>query len=165
MNFAKRLDKRELTFVDICTGSGCIPFAFALEILKNPPKSLNKLTIFASDISKEALEVTKKNHKKLLKNIKSNIKVEIKIIESDLLDYFINRQIEIDILCANPPYVSDTDYEKLEEQIKDFEPEIALRSGKSSEKVIDKILEQVNKLPSSPKMIIIEGDDGKITEY
>jgi release factor glutamine methyltransferase len=109
--------------LDLGTGSGAI--AIALK------KALPASKIYASDISKAALNIAALNAK--------NQEVDINFIWADYLDPFINRpfrsQISIpifksqapyfDVLVSNPPYISEEDYKKLEPEVM-HEPKHAL---------------------------------------
>ena len=94
--------------IDICTGSGCIAI------------SLDKLGHFKEvvgvDISKEALEVAKRNNEKL--------SASVNFIESDLFTNVENKTF--DCIVSNPPYIRKEVIETLEPEVKDFEPYIAL---------------------------------------
>lgn len=109
--------------LDLGTGSGAI--AIALK------KALPSSKVYASDISKAALNVASVNAK--------NHKAEINFIWGDYLDPFIHTsyrsQISIpifkskppyfDVLVSNPPYLSDEDYKNLEPELL-HEPKHAL---------------------------------------
>ena len=77
--------------LDIGTGSGCI----AISLAKNLPNA--KVT--AIDISKDALEVAKKNAK--LNN------VEVNFINADIFKYKSDKKY--DVIVSNPPYVLESE--------------------------------------------------------
>lgn len=111
-NIIKKLSKESLenkSFFDIGTGSGCI----AISIKKRFPS----LNVFASDVSKKALLVAKKN---AVKN-----KVDINFFLGDLFEPFSQKA---DFLASNPPYVSLEDYKKVSLDVQK-EPKIALLAG------------------------------------
>ena len=96
--------------LDLCTGTGAI----AISLKKYLPNS----TVYASDISKDALEIAKKNAKS------NNINVEF--FESDLFENIPN--IKFDIIVSNPPYIKENIIPTLEKQVQN-EPYIALNGG------------------------------------
>ncbi len=90
--------------VDVATGSGCIAISLS--------KTLN-LTTYASDISKDAIEVAKINRDRL--------KANVKFIVADKLSFLK----KADIIVCNPPYIAQNEYNNLQADVK-FEPRIAL---------------------------------------
>ncbi len=96
--------------LDLCTGSGAI----AISLAKYLPGS----NVTASDISKKALEVAKKN-------AESN-RVNINYIESDLFEKMENKRF--DIIVSNPPYIETNTITKLQPDVQ-REPIIALDGG------------------------------------
>ena len=92
---------------DICTGSGCLGITFKM-------KNENAL-VYLSDISKDALSVAKKNAGKF--------NVNVKLIESDLLNNFKNTK-KADIILCNPPYISK--HEVIDDIVWNNEPHLAL---------------------------------------
>ena len=101
--------KNSPTIIDIGTGSGCIGITLALEI----PSS----NIIAIDISDSALSIAKKNADMY----------SIRNIEFFRLDILNQDIIHIaDMLISNPPYISKEEIPDLMEDVKNFEPMIAL---------------------------------------
>lgn len=105
-----KIEKKGIRVLDLGTGSGCI----AITLAQLHPK----WRIFASDISKKALEVAKVNAKKH--------QAQIKFIRSNL---FNNIKARFDFIVANLPYVPAYDYKKLKSGLK-FEPKLALLERK-----------------------------------
>lgn len=94
----------QVTIGDICTGSGAI--ACALE------KELPNAKIYATDISADALKVAKKNINK------------VELVETNMVDGLIERNIKLDVLVCNPPYIENID--SIDEQVFKYEPHLAL---------------------------------------
>ena len=126
--------------LDLCCGSGCI----GISILKN---SKNKVEISFSDISKEALEVCKKNIKKHKVNRYS------KILNQDL---YGKDSKKYDLIVSNPPYVSKKDFIKLEKNIINFEPRLALISDKNGIYHLEKIILESQKNLKIGGSLIVE---------
>ena len=99
--------------LDLCTGSGAIAIAIA--------KYVQNVKIYASDISKKALEIAKQNA--TLNGVANNIK----FIESNLFDKI--KDEKFDIIVSNPPYVPTNDIKKLPIDVQN-EPHLALDGGK-----------------------------------
>lgn len=98
--------------IDVGTGSGCIAITIGSE--------RSDSMIIASDISFHAISLAKENARRLdVQNIS--------FVNSDLLNFVKERSF--DIVVSNPPYVSETELDSLEPDIKDFEPIVALRGG------------------------------------
>ena len=97
--------------LDICTGSGCIGVSLAY-YLKNA-----KITM--SDISKNAIEIAKKNAKE------NKVLEKTKFIKSDL---FESIKEKFDIIVSNPPYIETDVIKNLSKQVQN-EPKIALDGG------------------------------------
>lgn len=102
---------------DICTGSGCITISILSQL-----REYNNLIVTGVDISITALEVAKKNALKLLPNFG-----QIKFIKQDLLSKEFCPNAEV--VVSNPPYIAKNEIAKLESNVKDFEPILALDGG------------------------------------
>ncbi|MBN1805567.1 MAG: peptide chain release factor N(5)-glutamine methyltransferase [Sedimentisphaerales bacterium] len=102
---------------DLCTGSGCI----AVAVAKNFPD----VRIIATDICDAALAVAAENVKK------HQLDEKITLLCGDLFDPIISGLDvnEFDLIVCNPPYVSTTEYETLDKNVKDYEPKKALFAG------------------------------------
>ena len=104
---------------DFCTGSGCIALALG--------KLFPNYKIYAFDYSTEALTIARKN-------AELNTVTNVEFIELDLSQEesftFIQKNIakSANIICANPPYVSEEEWEQLQKNVKLFEPKSALIS-------------------------------------
>ena len=104
----KKYLKKDLSIVDIGTGSGVIAISL---------KKLNSNSfVSAVDISKKALKVAKKN---ALLN-----QVSIDFIHGDMLKK-LNKKY--DVLISNPPYLYED--EKIEDKVLKYEPHLALFGG------------------------------------
>lgn len=96
--------------LDICAGTGAIGISVA---------KLYKADVTCSDISNEAIEYIEKN-------VELN-DVDINIIRSDL---FTNIKETFDIIVSNPPYIPTDEIANLEDNVKKYEPILALDGGK-----------------------------------
>ncbi len=102
---------QEVVAIDVGSGSGAI--AISLK------KEEDNITMYASDISEEAIAVAKQNAKEL--------DADVTFFVGDMLQPFIERNIKVDILVSNPPYIPQA--ETMEKSVIDFEPHVALFGG------------------------------------
>jgi len=120
---------KKISIMDIGTGSGCIIISL-LSVLKYSKG-------IGVDISKKAIEVAKNNafKHKLLNRIK-----------------FINRSIDkifhkkFDLIVSNPPYIKRKDIRNLSDDIKKFEPRMALDGGNDGLDLITKVIYKSNEI-------------------
>src|SRR5271155_2735 len=124
-----------LHIADIGTGSGCIAVALA--------KELPGATIYATDISKAALEVAVRNV------IEHNFLEHISVIESNLLDLFTSavpqpdhEPLRLDLVVSNPPYIGRREAPTLAREVRDHEPEIALFGGEEGYELYGDLIAQ-----------------------
>lgn len=97
---------------DIGTGSGCIAVSIAHHWYGS--------SIIASDISDESLNLARENAE--LNGVRDRINFVSHDVLSDPVDLFL----KADIIVSNPPYVSKSEFSMLGDEIRLFEPEIAL---------------------------------------
>lgn len=103
-------ENKRVKILDLCTGSGCI----AISLKKYIPNA----EVYASDVSKSALEVAKINAKRN--------DTEIKFVISNLFNDIINKNF--DIIVSNPPYIKTKIIDTLSKEVQK-EPKIALDGG------------------------------------
>ena len=121
------------TIVDIGTGCGNVAVSLARE--------LTEVQIFASDISSEALKIAQKNA--FLLGVPS-----IVFLEGDLFSPLEKKHLQrqFDFIVSNPPYVSENQWETLQEEIRLYEPKGALVPGKTGLEIIEKLF-SIHELP------------------
>ncbi len=102
-----------LTVLDLCTGSGCV----ALSVKLARPQ----VSVTAVDVSRDALVVARENEEAL------SAAGGVEWIEGDLDRAVVGRTF--DIVLSNPPYVTDLEFDELPVDVRQHEPEVALRSG------------------------------------
>lgn len=124
---------------DICTGSGCLAILMA--------HAFPYAAIDAVDISKDALEVAKKNVTAY------GLQERIHLIQSDLMKKLKGKTY--DLIVTNPPYVNAPSMAELPAEYH-REPEMALASGKDGLDHIRKILADAPKHLNQGGMLIAE---------
>lgn len=100
--------------LDLCTGSGCVAVAMARQ---RPTAS-----VYASDISKDALAVARENALRLGA-------YNVAFFESDLFAAFREPRKRFDVITANPPYIASAEIATLMPDVRDHEPRLALDGG------------------------------------
>ena len=119
----KIIKNKDSYILDIGTGTGCI----LLSILSETKKTKG----IGIDISKKAIEVAKKNSNKLGLNQRA------KFFTKSLNNI---RDCKFDLVVSNPPYIKTSDIKNLSEDVRKFEPKIALDGGKDGLDVIKKVI-------------------------
>ena len=114
---------KKISILDIGTGSGCIIISLMSE--------LNKSIGTGIDISKKAILIAKKNATKY--NLSNRIKFLNKSFEN-LVDK------RYDLIVSNPPYIESKDIKNLSDDIKKFEPRMALDGGNDGLDLIKKVI-------------------------
>ena len=101
-------EKNKISILDIGTGTGCIPISLA--------KNNTDYTVSALDISDVALELAKDNAQKN--------EVDISFISADIFSYTSDKKY--DLIVSNPPYVRNLEKIKIQNNVLNFEPPLAL---------------------------------------
>jgi len=130
--------------LDLCTGSGCIAAAIA--------RNVKDIQVIATDICGNALKVAAENiHRHKLDE-------KVRLLCGDLFDAIIEGvdETQFDLIVSNPPYVSDDEYEKLEHNVKKYEPKLALLAGVDGLDIYQRILEKVNDFLRPDGALIME---------
>jgi release factor glutamine methyltransferase len=143
----KIYNNKKISILDIGTGSGCI-----ILTLLNMLKASNGVGV---DISKKAISIAKKNalKHKLLHRVK-----------------FINRSFEnltskkFDLIVSNPPYIKKTDIKYLSEDIKNFEPIMALDGGNDGLDLIKKVIYKSKNILKTKGMLALEIGNGQVKQ-
>ncbi len=103
--------KNHFKILDIGTGSGALAISLAREF--------ENAEILAVDISEDAIKVANKNIRE--KKLDKQIRVKKSTFE--------NIDDEFDLIVSNPPYLTITEMKNVSDEIRKFEPEIALYGG------------------------------------
>lgn len=128
----KRLDSDEpLTIVDVGTGSGVIAITLAL--------AFPQATVYATDISEQALAVAKENAK--------YHEAKVIFLQGDFLEPIIQEGLKPNFIVSNPPYIAEETRDELADTVKDFDPDLALFADNYGLAAYEKITEQLPALP------------------
>lgn len=136
VDLLKKENLQNKKVLDLCCGSGAIGISIA--------KNYNA-KVTCSDISKKALEFTRKN-------AQIN-EVNIDVLESDL---FENINEKFNLIVSNPPYIPTTEILHLDENVRKYEPNIALDGGEDGLYFYRKIIEESIKYLAKNGIIYFE---------
>lgn len=125
--------------LDLCTGSGCIGIACAMEF---PAAQVD-----LSDISKDALAVAQLNVER------HHLAGRVAHYQSDLFAGLPNKKY--DLIVTNPPYVDAADFDSMPQEYR-HEPALGLASGEDGLDCILKILRQAGDYLSEYGILVAE---------
>jgi release factor glutamine methyltransferase len=148
-------NKENPKIIDLGTGSGAIAISLATN-LKSP-------FIYATDVSRDALEVAKENA------LRNKVESQIEFLCGDLFEPLKNKNLkgQIDCVVSNPPYVSKNELEALPKEIKDYEPVVALESERDGLFFHKKIIESSFDFLKKGGLLALEtafGQAGKVAD-
>ena len=136
------------SMLDLCTGSGAIAVAVAVEAAKK-----KSVTIVGADISEDALEVAREN-------ARIN-QASVTFVKADLFDGIRGK---FDLITANPPYIKSGEIASLDQEVRDFEPRIALDGGEDGLVFYRRIAERIRRYIVRGGMCIMECGEGQAQE-
>ncbi len=133
-----------IDILDIGTGSGAIALAL---------KHLNSdYNVFATDISFEAIKLARANAR--------HSGIQVSFYQADL---YPPPSAKYDIIVSNPPYISTVDYDSLDDEVKLYEPRLALLAGRDGLDVYRRILITAKKYLNSNGKLYFEIGDKQAT--
>ena len=138
--------RKNLKIADLGTGSGCLAIILA--------KIYTNSKLIATEIDTEAIKVAKINISK------HQLTHRIKILNCN----WINKFSKFDLIISNPPYLSDIDYSKTDDEVKLYEPQIALRGGKDGLKSFREIAKNINNLLDQDSYFLTEIGYGQLED-
>lgn len=125
------------TIADVATGSGAIAIALANDL---------NMHVYATDISKDALDVAQDN-------VTLN-EANVTLFEGDMLAPLIERDIKLDVLVCNPPYIKNTEH--IQSSVLTYEPHVALFGGNDGLFFYRSVLENAPKILKEKAVIAFE---------
>lgn len=132
--------KKPLRIVDVGTGSGVIAITLKLE--------WSDAEVFATDISEEVLQVAKKNA--------AEWNADVAFLQGNFLEPLIEREMVVDILVSNPPYIAETERNVLSDTVKNYDPELALFAGDDGLSAYKEIIRQAKRVVRPGGLIAFE---------
>ena len=135
----KIFKNKNLFFLDIGVGSGCIIFSIL--------KELNHSKGIGIDICKKAVLNAKINLNRF------NLKNRVKLLNKSV-DQVLNKKF--DLVVSNPPYIVKREINRLANDIRKFEPKIALDGGNDGLDVIKKVIYKSKKILKLKGILALE---------
>jgi release factor glutamine methyltransferase len=142
----KRQPQKSQALLDVGTGSGCIAVTLSLE--------MSDATVFATDISEEALRVARQNATALGANVNFAC--------MDVLDAVSGH---FDFIVSNPPYVRRDDITRLQREVREHEPHVALFSPEDEMAIYRRLVAGAERMLNPGGYLIMEvglGMDEKV---
>ncbi|MBG84153.1 MAG: protein-(glutamine-N5) methyltransferase, release factor-specific [Phycisphaerae bacterium] len=136
-------ERPDLRIADIGTGSGCIAITLARQI----PGS----TVVATDIVGGALELARANASD------HEVKERVEFRAGSLLEPLQAGEM-FDVISANLPYIPDTDWSGLDANVREHEPETALRGGADGLDLIRPLVMEVEPHMAPGGLLVLEID-------
>ena len=138
---------KEIFFLDIGTGTGCILLSI-LQELKNSKG-------IGIDISSKAIQIAKINSKNLKLNQRS------KFYTMSLNKFFHKK---LDLIVSNPPYIKTKDIRNLKDDVRKYEPKLALDGGNDGLDVIQKVIYKSRNILKIKGMLALEIGNGQFNK-
>ena len=132
-------NERSINILDIGTGSGCI----IISLIKDRPKCYGT----AIDICKKALKIAIYNAKI------HHLGNKIKFINIDIDKFKHNKY---DLIVSNPPYINSINLKRLDNNVRFYEPIVALEAGVDGFREIKKLILKSKKLLKRNGKLIFE---------
>lgn len=129
---------------DIGTGTGCIAVSLATEI--------KDARIVATDLVPEALELARRNAQRYA--VDDRIEFRAGSLLQPLREGPPGRRF--DMICSNPPYISDPEWADVQRNVKEYEPQSALRGGTDGLDFIRPLIVEARSLLADEGQLVIE---------
>ncbi|MGR3294459.1 MAG: peptide chain release factor N(5)-glutamine methyltransferase [Candidatus Scalindua sp.] len=140
----KEFSDKRIIIMEIGTGSGNIAVSLAV--------NLNNVEVYTNDISHDALSLAKKNIQR------HQVADKVNLLHGDFFEAF-NKSVErkhIDFIVSNPPYISESEWNELEPEVKGHEPRQALVGGEDGLCFFRKIIKDAANWLKSGGYLVIE---------
>jgi release factor glutamine methyltransferase len=155
---------KSLCLVDACTGTGCIAVATMLGLRRSRREGgcrpLGEAAGGAGGIAHRAIatELVPEAAELARRNIaRHGLSGAIEVRDGDLLEPLATEpDASIDLLLANPPYVSDAEWDGLAPNVRDFEPATALRGGRDGLDLVRRLVAGAPRLVRPGGWMLVE---------
>ncbi len=137
----KNYENKSIKVLDLGSGSGAI----SLSIAKYVPNSY----VYGIDIDDIPLKVCNINKERF--NLSN-----VEFLKGDMFAPIYNMKNTFHIIASNPPYIPRKEIEKLQREVKDFEPRLALDGGEDGLDFYRRIISQAKEFLISDGLLIFE---------
>ena len=132
-------NKKNIKFLEVGVGSGCI----ILSILNERKSFLGN----GVDLSKDCISICKLNA------IKLGVLNRLKLFKTDIDNFSSGKY---DLIISNPPYIKKLDLKKLDKDVINYEPELALYGGLDGLSKIRKVIKKSSELIKLNGKLVLE---------
>ncbi|MBQ8166001.1 MAG: peptide chain release factor N(5)-glutamine methyltransferase [Lachnospiraceae bacterium] len=133
---------KDIKALDMCCGTGCIGISYNLKRLESG--HTNDFVQLA-DISREAIELCEENV--------FNLGAKCDIVRTDLFEKI---EHSYDIIMSNPPYIPTSDIDDIMEDVREFEPRLALDGMEDGLYFYDNIIRRTDRYLRQDGILIFE---------
>lgn len=133
------------TILDLGCGSGAIALTLALE--------LPRAAVFASDVSPDAVGVTRENARRL------GVTDRVVVRCGDLFGPYEGRRF--DFVVSNPPYVASGALGRLAPEVRDHEPRVALDGGADGLDFYRRLAAEADGVLGADAALVVEIGEGQ----
>jgi release factor glutamine methyltransferase len=142
LELLRKSNVAEPRVVDVGTGSGCIALSVEHEA-KNAE-------MHAVDISPEALFVAKQNAERL------HLAERVTFHQGDLLTGFLGAPELFDFVLSNPPYVGLSEADKVQREVREHEPHVAVFGGERGLDIYERLIPQAHQVLKRGGYLLME---------
>ena len=132
-------NKPKIKFLELGVGSGCL----ILSILKERKDFLG----VGVDLSEDCINICKINA------IKLRVQNRLKLFKTDIDNFNLGKY---DLIVSNPPYIKKLDFKKLNKDVTNYEPKLALDGGLDGLSKIRKVIRKSSELVKLSGKLVIE---------
>ena len=132
-------DKQKIKLLEVGVGSGCL----ILSILKERKSFLGA----GVDLSKDCINICQINA------IKLRVQNRLKLFKTDIDNFNLGKY---DLIVSNPPYIKKLDFKKLNKDVTNYEPKLALDGGLDGLSKIRKVIRKSSELVKLSGKLVIE---------
>lgn len=133
--------------VDLCTGSGTVALAIANE--------LPEASVHAVELSPEAIVWTRRNAERRAAAGDTPVQVHL----GDAAEALPGFDGRLDLVVSNPPYVADGEIERLEPEVRDHDPLVAVKAGRDGLDLVRIVEASARRLVRDGGLVAIEHSD------